>query len=212
MILWDQQTAYKAGKDGLFQIADVRDCFSRKGRKTFCFFQLLYGKLFIQSFPSTHCAIVWALRQLLQVHPCRCLQVRADKKMKVHVGWHNDMSLGLGLGKTCSAPVRKVRVAMPDCRTGIPDAVCMHIAKLHLESCPPTQTAQFEFFPWILLAPYLWNIPAQWPEEAMLSNQLTPAKALLNDWCHINAVYSSQVPQEKNVVSLSFVTLSREKL
>lgn len=57
------------------------------------------------------------------------------------------MSLGLGLTKTLSAPVRKVRVTMPNCTTGIPDVICMHIAKLHFDSCLPDQTAQFSSSP-----------------------------------------------------------------
>lgn len=70
-----------------------------------------------------------------------------------------------------------------------------------------------QFFPWILLAPYLWtDLPGQWPAEFMLSNQITPVKAQLNAWCHINTVYLSQVSLEKSVVSLFFVILSRENL
>lgn len=43
------------------------------------------------------------------VHAGVCKQ-KADQKLKVHLGWHTEMSLGLGLTKTLSAPVRKVRL------------------------------------------------------------------------------------------------------
>lgn len=38
VILWEQKTIYMAERNMLLHIADVQDCFSRKGRKIFRFF------------------------------------------------------------------------------------------------------------------------------------------------------------------------------
>lgn len=38
VILWDQKPTSMAGKDALLHIANVKVCFSRKGRKIFVFF------------------------------------------------------------------------------------------------------------------------------------------------------------------------------
>lgn len=54
VILWDEQTSYKAGKNGLFHMADVKDHISRRGRKFFffsyymksCLFKDVYSKMF----------------------------------------------------------------------------------------------------------------------------------------------------------------------
>lgn len=77
-ILWDQQTTCNAEKDGLFHIA-VKDCFSRKWRKIFCVFSYYMERCLFKGVPSTHCAIVWSLRQLLQITPYRCLQEEKDE-------------------------------------------------------------------------------------------------------------------------------------